>query len=68
MAARAPRIDMYDPVKPPRCTSCGRLIEPGSTAVSFPCPGCGEVVIWRCSKCRRQGSTYVCPSCGFTGP
>jgi predicted RNA-binding Zn-ribbon protein involved in translation (DUF1610 family) len=62
------KIDMYDPVKPPRCTSCGRLIEPGSVAVSFPCPSCGQVTIWRCAKCRRQGSTYTCPNCGFTGP
>ncbi|RLF07929.1 MAG: RNA-binding protein, partial [Thermoprotei archaeon] len=28
----------------------------------------GEVIIWRCRLCRKQGNIYVCPKCGFEGP
>ncbi|MEM2970571.1 MAG: zinc finger domain-containing protein, partial [Candidatus Bathyarchaeia archaeon] len=36
----------------PTCTSCNRIIGPGAEATKFPCPNCGEITIWRCSKCR----------------
>ncbi|HTP53654.1 MAG TPA: zinc finger domain-containing protein [Thermoplasmata archaeon] len=50
-----------------RCTSCGRALPtPGGT--QFPCPGCGEVVIGRCARCRDQSVLYHCPKCGFEGP
>ncbi|MCC6003015.1 MAG: zinc finger domain-containing protein [Thermofilum sp.] len=52
----------------PKCTSCGRPIAPSQRATSFRCPNCGEAVIWRCEKCRKQGNRYVCPKCGFEGP
>ncbi|WP_131159582.1 zinc finger domain-containing protein [Aeropyrum pernix] len=68
MAVQPRKIDVYDYVHPPRCTTCGRIVEPSSTATRFPCPNCGEVEIWRCSRCRKQGATYTCPNCGFTGP
>ncbi|MEM0366679.1 MAG: zinc finger domain-containing protein [Acidilobaceae archaeon] len=64
----ARRIDIYDNVKPPLCTSCGKPLNPSSKAVSFYCPNCGVFLIWRCEKCRTQGSTYKCPNCGFEGP
>ncbi|MDH4221712.1 MAG: zinc finger domain-containing protein, partial [Candidatus Bathyarchaeota archaeon] len=32
------------------------------------CPNCGEIDIWRCSKCRKFGRPYRCPKCGFAGP
>ncbi|MFQ6055027.1 MAG: HVO_2753 family zinc finger protein [Methanosarcinales archaeon] len=48
------------------CISCGvRLFGTGYTR--FPCPDCGHE-IGRCAKCRKQSNTYICPSCGFTGP
>ncbi len=68
MAAIPRRIDVYDDVKPPRCTSCGRIIEPHSRAVHFMCPNCGAYEIWRCEKCRVQATQYKCPNCGFVGP
>lgn len=52
----------------PICTSCNRPIPPGTDATKFPCPNCGEIIIWRCAKCRKFGRTYRCPSCGFVGP
>ncbi|MCD6108738.1 MAG: DUF1610 domain-containing protein [Thermoplasmata archaeon] len=52
--------------KADRCISCGvGLIEEGF--VSFPCPSCGTI-IGRCRSCRKQGVTYTCPKCGFSGP
>lgn len=69
MSAVEPRrIDVYDPIQPPLCTSCGRIIHPSEKATVFYCPNCGKALIWRCQVCRRQGSTYVCPNCGFEGP
>jgi len=50
------------------CISCGKPIAPFERAVRFRCPNCGEVLIWRCQKCRKLGNTYVCPKCGFEGP
>ena len=48
------------------CTASGvPLVEKGST--TFPCPACGEP-IGRSPRCRNQGVTYVCTSCGFQGP
>jgi len=55
-------------VKMPTCNWCGRMILPGEGATKFSCPNCGEVVVWRCEKCRLFGRAYKCPKCGFTGP
>ncbi|MCW4032411.1 MAG: zinc finger domain-containing protein [Candidatus Bathyarchaeota archaeon] len=55
-------------VKMPLCNWCGKIIAPGERAIKFPCPGCGEVVIWRCEKCRLFGRSYKCPKCGIKGP
>jgi predicted RNA-binding Zn-ribbon protein involved in translation (DUF1610 family) len=52
----------------PVCTSCHKPIAPYARGVRFVCPNCGEIEIWRCEKCRKQGNTYVCPKCGFVGP
>lgn len=52
----------------PICSSCGRPIPPYTRGVSFKCPNCGEVTIWRCEKCRKLVNPYVCPKCGFKGP
>ncbi|MBX5326279.1 MAG: zinc finger domain-containing protein [Candidatus Bathyarchaeia archaeon] len=52
----------------PTCTSCNRVISPGQEATKFSCPSCGEIVIWRCNRCRKFGRPYQCPKCGFTGP
>ncbi|MCW3976148.1 MAG: zinc finger domain-containing protein [Candidatus Bathyarchaeota archaeon] len=57
-----------DRVKMPLCNWCGRIITPGDKAVKFNCPNCGEVVIWRCEKCRLFGRPYKCPKCGVGGP
>lgn len=62
------RIDIYDSVNPPVCSSCGTLLDPLTRGVSFYCPNCGVAVIWRCNKCRGQVTEYTCPNCGFTGP
>ncbi|MHA1585432.1 MAG: zinc finger domain-containing protein [Promethearchaeota archaeon] len=51
-----------------KCTSCGKLIQPGENAVHFACPSCGDVLIWRCERCRRFARSYKCPNCGFEGP
>ncbi|RLE65117.1 MAG: RNA-binding protein [Thermoprotei archaeon] len=52
----------------PICSSCGKPIPPFERGTSFRCPNCGEVVIWRCYKCRRLVNPYICPKCGFKGP
>jgi len=69
VAAVTPRrIDVYDSIQPPICSSCGRIIHPGEKATVFYCPNCGKAIIWRCQRCRRQGTPYKCPYCGFEGP
>jgi predicted RNA-binding Zn-ribbon protein involved in translation (DUF1610 family) len=60
--------DQSDGINMPVCIWCRHIIVPGENAVKFPCPDCGEVVIWRCEKCRLFGRPYKCPKCGFTGP
>jgi hypothetical protein len=49
------------------CISCGSVLLGQGTAI-FQCPGCGEVKIGRCKKCRDQSVGYTCPKCGFRGP
>ena len=41
---------------------------PATEASKFSCPDCGEIVIWRCSKCREFRRPFRCPNCGFEGP
>jgi len=53
---------------PPLCISCGKPIVTFENAAHFYCPNCGEVLIWRCEKCRVFARKYKCPKCGFTGP
>ncbi|MCK4243739.1 DUF1610 domain-containing protein [Candidatus Bathyarchaeota archaeon] len=55
-------------VKMPTCISCGHNIVVDEKAVKFSCPSCGEILMWRCERCRLFGRTYKCPKCGFTGP
>lgn len=50
------------------CTSCKISLFGDDEFVRFMCPNCGEVEIFRCSKCRRLSNLYVCPNCGFEGP
>ncbi len=64
MVAKTPRDQLELPV----CSSCGKTIPPYERAARFLCPNCGEVVIWRCERCRRLANTYKCPKCGFEGP
>ncbi|WNZ30387.1 MAG: DUF1610 domain-containing protein [Candidatus Bathyarchaeota archaeon] len=52
----------------PKCMSCNRIIPPGEDSTKTLCPDCGEILIWRCAKCRQFGRHYKCPKCGFTGP
>ncbi|MCD6530147.1 DUF1610 domain-containing protein [Candidatus Bathyarchaeota archaeon] len=52
----------------PLCSSCNRIIPPGSEATKFPCPNCGDIIIRRCKRCRIFARPYRCPKCGFTGP
>ncbi len=49
------------------CTSCGAAL-PVKGSTQFLCPGCGEVAIGRCPRCRDQSVLFVCTKCGFTGP
>jgi len=62
------KLSIYETAYMKVCSSCGRLIRPDEKAVVYYCPNCGEVEITRCSKCRKQTVTYVCPICGFNGP
>jgi len=55
-------------IQMPKCTGCNREISQDGKAVKFPCPGCGEEIIWRCGKCRTLSNEYECPECGFVGP
>ncbi len=52
----------------PVCVSCKEPILPDQKGVKLPCPSCGEVVFWRCRKCRDLVNNYKCPKCGFAGP
>ncbi len=61
-------ISVYDTTATPVCSSCNRLIHPREKAVSFYCPNCGVVLIWRCQRCRKLSVKYKCPNCGFEGP
>jgi len=61
------RVTMSE-LKLPVCSSCGRPIPPHERGVRFPCPNCGEVIIWRCPRCRKMVNPYKCPKCGFEGP
>ncbi|HDO21063.1 MAG: zinc finger domain-containing protein [archaeon GB-1867-097] len=55
-------------LKLPICISCKQPIIPGEKGVSFPCPNCGGIIIWRCQRCRKMNNKYKCPKCGFEGP
>lgn len=55
-------------LKKQTCAGCGRVIVPFEDAVSFPCPECGDVMIWRCERCRDMGKTFQCLKCDFIGP
>ncbi|MEM1537210.1 MAG: zinc finger domain-containing protein [Candidatus Nezhaarchaeales archaeon] len=50
------------------CSSCKKPVKLGEIASKFYCPQCGEVLIWRCTRCRRLVNPYKCPKCGFQGP
>ncbi|MFO8019704.1 MAG: zinc finger domain-containing protein [Promethearchaeia archaeon] len=55
-------------LKKQTCSGCGRVITPVEDAVNFPCPECGDVMIWRCERCRDMGKSYTCLKCDFVGP
>ena len=59
---------MSQEYKPPKCTSCNKIITHFENAVRFYCPNCGKAIIWRCEKCRKFSRKYTCPSCGYVGP
>jgi predicted RNA-binding Zn-ribbon protein involved in translation (DUF1610 family) len=61
-------LSLKEEIITPVCFSCGKLIHPEEKAVMFLCPNCGEIQISRCSSCRKQGTPYICPKCGFEGP
>lgn len=48
------------------CVSCGINVS-GTNAARFACPVCGTE-IYRCSRCRKQSTSYECPDCEFHGP
>ncbi|OGI15988.1 RNA-binding protein [Candidatus Micrarchaeota archaeon RBG_16_49_10] len=50
------------------CISCKRNLLGDNKFTSFPCPKCGETVIFRCSKCKTLSNEYTCEKCGFIGP
>lgn len=50
-----------------KCLTCNKELINDKGAISFKCPKC-DFIIMRCSECRRKGSKYVCPKCGFEGP
>jgi len=52
----------------PECTSCNKPISPRERTVRFNCPGCGEIIITRCQKCRKFSRPYKCVNCGQEGP
>ncbi|MDI3544411.1 MAG: Zn-ribbon RNA-binding protein [Candidatus Woesearchaeota archaeon] len=50
------------------CSSCKKDVSNKKGSVSFLCPNCGKAEIVRCVDCRKRGTKYVCPVCGFVGP
>ncbi len=62
------RLSIIDAARLPLCSSCNKPITPSEKGVVFPCPNCGDVIIWRCKSCRSMGVPYTCPKCGFSGP
>ena len=52
----------------PICSCCNKIIKPTENAIRFNCPQCGDVVIWRCEKCKKFSRNYRCPKCDFIGP
>ena len=52
----------------PVCSSCNKPIMPGDKASRFNCPECGDILVWRCEKCRKFSREYRCINCGFEGP
>ncbi|MCP8307260.1 MAG: DUF1610 domain-containing protein [archaeon] len=59
---------MSEKISLPICTSCNRPIMPGEKAVKFYCSNCGQVLIWRCERCRKFSREYKCINCAFIGP
>ncbi|MHA1595953.1 MAG: zinc finger domain-containing protein [Candidatus Baldrarchaeia archaeon] len=59
---------MSSEYKPPVCSSCGRPILVDEACVKFPCPNCGQIILWRCEKCKKLTRPYKCPNCDFIGP
>ncbi|MBN2155181.1 MAG: DUF1610 domain-containing protein [Candidatus Lokiarchaeota archaeon] len=50
------------------CNGCGKQLAPYENAVSFPCPNCGDIMIYRCERCRAFARPYKCPKCTFEAP
>lgn len=50
------------------CTTCHTNVVTENSFIKFKCPGCGEVEIIRCERCRKSSNIYKCPKCGFEGP
>ncbi len=51
-----------------KCISCHKDVTNDKGVVRFMCPKCGKYEIIRCSTCRKNGTPYKCPNCGFEGP
>uniref|UniRef100_A0A7C4BC17 DUF1610 domain-containing protein n=1 Tax=Ignisphaera aggregans TaxID=334771 RepID=A0A7C4BC17_9CREN len=67
-ASNVQSLVLYEAASIRVCSSCKKTIAPDEKAVSFKCPNCGTVIIWRCYRCRTMGISYKCPNCGFEGP
>jgi len=50
------------------CNGCGKNLAPYENGVSFSCPNCGDIRIYRCERCRVFARSYKCPKCTFEGP
>ena len=50
------------------CTTSKEEITNMNEAAVFKCPKCGKAEIIRSKHCRKIGSGYKCPECGFEGP
>ncbi len=68
MSSSTVLLPIFEPAVMRLCSSCKKTIEPHEKAVSFKCPNCGAVTIWRCQRCRSLSLPYKCPNCGFEGP